>query len=231
MNVSLNADFHRRVLLASAGQPWQDSPQPGVQRIPLDRIGGEVARATSLVRFAPGSRFPAHVHGGGEEILVLSGVFSDETGDYPAGSYLRNPPGSRHTPASAPGCTLLVKLWQFAPDDRDSLRLDTCKLSWQPGEFAGLSLLPLYEHAGVNTRLLRLQPGTRCPPQDWPGGEELLVLEGVLCDEAGDYPAGTWLRNPPGSRYHRYSPKGALLFVKTGHMGVPTYWDLRYGSV
>ena len=99
----LNADFARRVLLHTAGAVWQDSPQAGVQRIPLDRIGAEVARATSLVRFAPGSRFPAHVHGGGEEILVLDGVFSDESGDYPAGSYLRNPPGSRHAPASAPG--------------------------------------------------------------------------------------------------------------------------------
>lgn len=223
----LNADFARRVLLHTAGAVWQDSPQAGVQRIPLDRIGAEVARATSLVRFAPGSRFPAHVHGGGEEILVLDGVFSDESGDYPAGSYLRNPPGSRHAPASAPGCTLLVKLWQFAPDDGATLRLDSRAARWQAGEVAGLSRLPLHEHGGVRTALLRLQPGTRCAAEQFPGGEELFVLEGRLSDEHGDYPAGTWLRNPRGSVCRRHSTTGALVYVKNGHLGAPTCWDVR----
>lgn len=225
--MDLNADFDRRVVIQTADQPWQDSPQAGVQRIPLERIGEEVARATSLVRFAPGSLFPAHVHGGGEEVFVLAGVFSDETGDYPAGSYLRNPPGSGHNPGSAAGCTLLVKLWQFAPDDHGDLRLDTTRMPWQPGAVEGLTLLPLHQHGGVHTLLLRLQPGSRCAVQDFPGGEELLVLEGKLRDEAGDYPVGTWLRNPRGSAWQRYSEEGALLFVKTGHIGAPTCWDAR----
>lgn len=225
--MNLNADFEQRVAIHTAGLPWQDSPQAGVQRIQLDRIGEEVARATSLVRFAAGSRFPAHVHGGGEEILVLDGVFSDETGDYPAGSYLRNPPGSRHTPSSAPGCTLLVKLWQFAPDDHGELRLDTPRMPWQAGEVEGLTVLPLHEHGGVRTALLRLQPGTRCPAQDFAGGEEVFVLEGSLSDEAGDYPAGSWLRNPRGSAYRRHSEEGAVLFVKAGHIGATTCWDAR----
>ena len=75
----------------------------GVDRRPLDRIGEEVARATSIVRYAPGSRFSAHTHGGGEEFIVLDGVFQDEHGDYPPGTYVRNPPGTRHTPGSEPG--------------------------------------------------------------------------------------------------------------------------------
>ncbi|WP_455231948.1 cupin domain-containing protein [Geopseudomonas aromaticivorans] len=223
--MNLNADFDRRVLIHTANAPWQDSPQAGVQRIPLDRLGEEVARATSLVRFATGSRFPEHVHGGGEEILVLEGVFSDETGDYPAGSYLRNPPGSRHAPSSAPGCTLLVKLWQFAPDDHGDLRLDTAGMPWLPGDVEGLAILPLHEHGGVRTALLRLQPGTRCAEQCFAGGEEVFVLDGSLADEAGNYPAGSWLRNPRGSRCRRYSEQGALLYVKTGHIGAPTCWD------
>lgn len=225
--MNLNADFDRRVVIHTAGMAWQDSPQAGVQRIPLDRIGEEVARATSLVRFAPGSHFPAHEHGGGEEILVLDGVFSDETGDYPAGSYLRNPPGSRHTPGSAPGCTLLVKLWQFAPDDGAELHLDTRERPWLADALSGLARLPLHEHGGVRTALLRLAPGSRWPAQPCAGGEEVFVLQGSLSDEAGDYPAGTWLRNPRGSAYHRYSAAGAVLFVKTGHIGAPTCWDER----
>lgn len=223
--MTVNADFDRRVVVDTASAAWQDSPQAGVQRIPLDRIGEEVARATSLVRFAPGSHFSAHRHGGGEEILVLDGVFSDETGDYPAGSYLRNPPGSRHTPASAPGCTLLVKLWQFATDDHAELHLATGAMPWQESAIAGLSRLPLHEHGGVRTALLCLQPGTRCPEQHFPGGEEVFVLEGRLSDEAGDYPAGTWLRNPRGSACRRHSTEGALVYVKTGHIGAPTCWE------
>ena len=64
----------------------------------LDRIGDEVARATSIVRYAPGSSFARHEHAKGEEFLVLEGIFSDDSGDYPAGFYVRNPPGSGHTP-------------------------------------------------------------------------------------------------------------------------------------
>jgi hypothetical protein len=60
----------------------------------LDRIGDEVARATSIVRYAPASHFSPHVHDGGEEFLVLEGTFQDEHGDYPVGSYVRNPPTS-----------------------------------------------------------------------------------------------------------------------------------------
>lgn len=227
--MNLNADFDRRVVIHTASASWQDSPQPGVQRIPLDRIGAEVARATSLVRFAAGSRFPAHGHGGGEEILVLDGVFSDESGDYPAGSYLRNPPGSRHAPASAPGCTLLVKLWQFAADDGATLQVDTRAQVWQATALAGVQRLLLHAHAGVETALLRLQAGTRCPAQAFPGGEELFVLAGRLGDEYGDYPAGTWLRNPRGSVCRRHSAEGALLYVKSGHIGAPTCWDARSG--
>ncbi len=99
----LNADFTERVVIDTAGLDWADSPVPGIRRRMLDRDGGEVARATSIVEYAPGSRFTAHVHDGGEEILVLEGVFEDESGAYGPGTYLRNPPGSSHAPGSAGG--------------------------------------------------------------------------------------------------------------------------------
>ncbi|MCG8563319.1 MAG: cupin domain-containing protein, partial [Hyphomicrobiales bacterium] len=126
--MELNADFSRRAVVHAAELDWTASPMPGVDRRMLDRIGDEVARATSIVRYAPESRFSEHVHGGGEEFLVLDGVFQDEHGDFPAGSYIRNPPQSRHTPGSAPGCTIFVKLWQFDPDDRSHVRIDTNKM-------------------------------------------------------------------------------------------------------
>ncbi|HEY9660942.1 MAG TPA: cupin domain-containing protein, partial [Allocoleopsis sp.] len=102
--MKLHADLSQRAVVVSEDLPWIDSPMPGVQRRMLERDGEEVARATSIVRYAPGSAFSPHTHGGGEEFLVLEGVFSDEQGDYPPGTYVRNPVGSTHTPSSREGC-------------------------------------------------------------------------------------------------------------------------------
>jgi anti-sigma factor ChrR (cupin superfamily) len=218
--MDLNSDFNQRVVQNARDAVWTASPLPGVDRRMLDRIGEEVARATSIVRYAAGSRFDRHVHEGGEEILVLHGVFSDENGDYPAGAYLRNPPGTSHTPFSRDGCTLFVKLWQFAPNDTEPVRIDTSTAAWHAGLVPGLSVMPLHEHGGVSTALVRWAPQTRFNMHSHPGGEEILVLEGVFRDEAGDYPAGTWLRNPRGSRHTPYTgSEGALIYVKVGAIG------------
>ena len=141
----INADFKRRAVMRPADARWQFSPLPGVERWMLDRVGAEVARATSLVRYAPGSSFECHVHDGGEEILVLDGVFSDDNGDHPAGTYLRNPPGSAHEPQSREGCLLFVKLRQFAADDLHPVRITTSAEPWRQGLVPGLSVMPLHE--------------------------------------------------------------------------------------
>jgi len=218
--MNLNTDFSRRVVCHAADAVWIDSPTAGVQRRLLDRVGDEVARATSLVRYAPGSHFARHEHGGGEEILVLEGTFADESGEYPAGTYLRNPPGSAHAPHSREGCLLFVKLRQFAPDDTATVRLDTRLGQWRPGLVPGLTVLPLHSHNGIDTALVRWAPGTRFNAHTHPGGEEILVLEGVFCDEAGEYTRGTWLRSPRWSRHAPFTgPEGALIYVKVGHLG------------
>jgi anti-sigma factor ChrR (cupin superfamily) len=218
--MNLNDDLTQRVVAYAAQAPWAPSPLPGVERRLLDRVGDEVARATSVVRYAPGSHFDRHRHGGGEEILVLDGVFSDETGDHPAGTYLRNPPGSSHAPFSREGCVLFVKLWQFMPGDTESVRIDTRRAAWRPGLVPGLSVLPLHSHEGIDTALVRWAPHTRFQPHRHPGGEEILVLEGVFSDEGGDYPALTWLRSPRWSAHAPFTgPEGALIYVKVGHLG------------
>ena len=218
--MNLNDDFSLRIVAPAADAVWTPSPLPGVERRMLDRVGDEVARATSLVRYAPGSRFDRHVHGGGEEILVLEGVFSDETGDHPAGSYLRHPPGSSHAPSSREGCLLFVKLQQFDPADTRSVRIDTRSAPWRRGLVPGLEVMPLHSHDGVDTALVRWAPKTRFNPHTHPGGEEILVLDGVFNDEGGAYAAGTWLRSPRWSRHTPYTgPEGALIYVKVGHLG------------
>lgn len=223
--MNLHDDFTVRVADLATEARWVPSPNPAVQRRMLDRVGGEVARATSLVRYVPGAKFERHVHGGGEEILVLEGVFSDERGDHPAGTYLRNPPGSAHAPFSQDGCLLFVKLWQFAADDLTSLRIDTQSAQWYQGMVPGLTVLPLHNHDGVNTALVRWAPETQFQQHVHPGGEEIMVLSGVFSDEYGNYPAGSWLRSPSYSRHTPFTgPEGALIYVKTGHLGA-TFMD------
>lgn len=221
--MQINADFEVRVALDTNQMPWVASPMPQVQRKMLDRVGGEVARATSIVRYESGSSFPSHMHGGGEEILVLEGVFEDEHGVYRAGTYLRNPPGTSHHPGSSAGCTLFVKLWQFTPGDMQSVCTDTNSQTWYPGLVSGLEVMPLHEADGVNTALVRWAPQTQFNRHVHPGGEEILVLEGVFYDEFGAYPAGSWLRSPCYSAHTPFTEnEGALIYVKTGHIEAPS---------
>jgi anti-sigma factor ChrR (cupin superfamily) len=216
--MELHADLNQRAVVDTNALAWLPSPLEGVERRLLDRRGGEVARATSIVRYAPGSRFAHHVHRGGEEILVLEGIFSDEHGDYAAGTYLRNPAGSRHAPFSEQGCTILVKLQQMHPDDQQRLVLDTTSAAWLPGAVSGLAVLPLHAFGAEQVALVRWAPGTVFPPHRHPDGEEILVLEGVFQDEHGCYPTGSWLRNPPGSLHRPWSEAGCTIWVKTGHL-------------
>ena len=216
--MQINTDFSKRVVIDSNQSPWTPSPMNGVERCMLDRAAAESGRATSLVRYSPETSFPIHAHPRGEEILVLSGVFSDAGGDYPTGSYLRNPPGSQHAPFSTPGCVLFVKLDQFSSLDGEEVRLNTRQSQWMPGMVPGLLVMPLHDFEGEHTALVRWAPGTCFNRHRHWGGEEILVLDGVFQDEYGTYPAGTWLRSPHLSEHKPFSTEGCLIYVKTGHL-------------
>jgi len=164
----------------------------------LDRVGDEVARATSIVRYAPHSRFASHTHGGGEEFLVLDGIFQDERGDYPAGTYVRNPPTSSYTPGSQPSCTIFVKLWQFG---RTPVRIDTSGFSFAPApDFAGVEFALLYEDAWELVLLERWAPGINISVP-LPGGIELLVLGSRFIEGGEEFTRLSWLRLPAGAMY------------------------------
>jgi anti-sigma factor ChrR (cupin superfamily) len=215
--MEINADFSRRVVVHAARIPWVPSPMAGVERRMLDRIGDEVARATSIVRYAPSSRFSPHTHGGGEEFLVLEGVFQDEHGEFPAGSYVRNPPTSRHTPSSATGCVLFVKLWQFDPADRKEVQLNTVEIAYQAAaNRPGVELLPLFRDHGEDVRLERWMPNASITLHA-PDGAELLVLDGGFDEGAESFEPLSWLRLPTGSVLQaKVGPKGCRIWIKTG---------------
>ena len=211
-----HADLRQRVAVDTAALAWDASPSGTVWRKPLYRVGGEDGPVTSLVRYAPGGSFRPHAHPEGEEILVLDGVFADEHGDYPAGTDLLNPDGSRHAPRSGPGCLLLVRLRQYPGADRPRIVLDTTTGLWAPGPTPGIEVLPLYAQAGYpeRMRLERWTPGAARPRH--PDGEERFVLEGTVQDEEGVAGPGYWLRYPAGDVGPLHSATGGRLYVRVG---------------
>ena len=217
--MKIAADFSQREVVHSATMPWVDSPMAGVSRRPLDRVGEEVARATSVVRYAPGSYFSAHLHAGGEEFIVLEGVFQDEHSDYPVSSYVRNPPQSNHTPRSEAGCVILVKLWQFQPEDRTPVRLNIDKLTPLPHpDVKGVSVTPLYTDKHEQVSVIHIQPNT-CLEMAPEGGAELFVLQGSVQEQQDILLKYTWLRAPIGySLSLKTAEFDTRIWIKTGHL-------------
>ena len=216
--MQIHADVTKRAVMHSQEIDWIASPLPGVDRRMLERDGQEVARATSIVRYAPGSAFSAHTHSGGEEFIVLDGVFTDEMGDFPKGMYVRNPVGSRHTPSSAPGCTIFVKLWQMPPGDQDFVRIDITDESLWGDRAEGQRVLPLHASDHEDVRMERWQAGTSLEARVFPDGAEYFVLDGGFDDADGRYGEGTWLRVPPGGTHAPHTADGCTVYVKSGHL-------------
>jgi quercetin dioxygenase-like cupin family protein len=234
--MNLNAQFEQPAVVHAGAMPWVGSPSPGVERRMLERVGAEVARATSIVRYASGSRFAPHVHRGGEEFLVLDGVFQDEVGDYPAGSYVRNPPRSAHEPRSDSGCTIFVKLWQFDPDDQVVLRVNTAERAFGHRLPSSLrQIMPLFDNQREAVCLQQWPAGIEESVLAPPGGIELLVVDGSFRahldlsrhDTAAgfgtefntEFVAQSWCRLPAGTKLTLASgARGCRLWVKTGHL-------------
>lgn len=217
--MKLNADFSVRAAMHADQIDWVPSPMPGVERKMLDRVGEEVARATSIVRYAPGSSFSPHTHDGGEEFLVLDGVFQDEHGDFPIGSYVRNPPGSRHKPGSEPGCTIFVKLWQFDPGDRQTLVVDTNAASFDPLVCRpGIAGAVIHEDERERVRIEDWAPDARVElmPRD---GLEILCLDGEFQEGGEMFSRWSWLRLPADAQLiARAGADGCRLWLKEGHL-------------
>lgn len=234
----INADFSQRAELCAEQHQWVHSPQSGVHRVMLDRIGAKKARATSLVRYAPDSYFPHHLHPGGEEILVLQGVFSADDKHYPAGWYLRNPPGSGHQPYSDEGATIFVKLRQMTEDEKQYVAIDTNDAEhWQAQ--GKRQVCPLFSSEYEQVSLQRLQSGETVFDSRPEGGAELLVVSGSLVEMKSDqlsdeYSAGSWMRLPAviddntdedinselNTRFANFKAgsDGVTLYLKTGHL-------------
>jgi hypothetical protein len=217
--MKINADFNKRVVVHSGQSEWIESPMKGVFRRPLDRVGSEIARATTVVKYAPNSKFSPHIHTGGEEFLVLEGLFQDEHGDYPVGSYLRNPPESRHTPSSKSGCVMLVKLWQFSPQDRNHVQINANFMQSVPHRaIDNVSLIPLYCDEYEEVSIQHWQPDSTIQIEAQLG-LEVFVIEGTFTEGVDELVSHSWLRIPSGTSLNVTTGScGAKVWVKRNHL-------------
>lgn len=214
--MELNSDFSKRALVHSEQLEWQASPMKGVERRMLDRIGGEVARATTIVRYAPASQFSAHTHSGGEEFIVLDGVFQDEHGDFPVGAYVRNPPTTSHTPGSEEGCTIFVKLWQFDMEDCNQFRKT---MADELGDAVdGVATAILHEDKREAVIYSHLDAGATMT-SNATGGIEILMIDGSATFDGDTLKKNDWLRLPEGEMLSLVAGSGgAKIWMKSGHL-------------
>ncbi len=221
--MNLNLDFSKRIAIHSAGLDWVSTRMKGVKRRMLDRNGAESGRATSIVSYDENSHFSSHTHTGGEEFIVLDGVFQDEHGDFPTGSYIRNPPESSHTPGSNNGCVIFVKLWQFDLNDRTHVRIPKEQMKEVVDENRfGITITPLYQDTKEIVRIEHWQPNTTAPLIT-AGGAEILVLSGSFEENNEAFTKHSWLRLPDNARSTITSGKNGVTFwVKTGHLRYAT---------
>ena len=214
----INADFSRKAFVSPRDEDWVHSPESGVERLMLDRIGDEVARATSIVRYAAGSSFPPHKHPKGEEFLVLDGVFSDDTGDFPAGTYVRNPPGTSHAPHSRDGCRILVKLRQFEADDLTPVVIDTTAQSGWQEVGTGVERLDLHAFGAETVVMLRLATNATFELDGGDGGVELLLVSGAASCAGESLGPESWLRLPGDAHAALSASVATTIWLKTGHL-------------
>jgi hypothetical protein len=214
----INADFSKPAMVIPRDDDWIRSPESGVDRLMLDRVGNEVARATSIVRYAPGSSFPRHVHPKGEEFLVLDGVFSDENGDYPTGTYVRNPPGSSHSPGSEFGCRILVKLRQFEPTDLTKVVIDTTDGALWQESADSTRRQALHAFASERVEMRKIAAGKEFVLDGEAGGAELLVVTGSLWSGPTRLRDECWLRLPKGDTQTLFAERDTTAWIKTGHL-------------
>uniref|UniRef100_A0A7S4JRH3 ChrR-like cupin domain-containing protein n=1 Tax=Odontella aurita TaxID=265563 RepID=A0A7S4JRH3_9STRA len=234
--IELRSDKTRAELVRTGEIDWIATSQAGgVSRKMIERLGTEkVARATTIVRFAPNQSFPRHSHDGGEEFLVLDGVWRDDYGSFGKYSYIRNYIGSGHTPTiGEEGCVILVKLRQMShlskgePEHRNWVGLtpdrvcDEGRTMDEEGVVKKLSLFssPL-ESTSVQVWPKESSLVIKVPKH----GAELFVVDGSFTSQLlGDHDERSWCRIPNDGEevrdFHvRTLGEDVYVWVKEGHL-------------
>ena len=205
----LNADMSKQVIVRASQNEWQTSPSSTVRRKRFHLVGEpESGQVTSLVEYLPGATFHRHEHPDGEEILVLEGVFSDEAGDWPAGSWLLNPEGFAHAPFSEKGCLLFVKLRQYPGAAHLKLDWPTLPNQSKPTATKPVTVSELLIQGDESISIVSFgydevasdeEQVTREYTRQYESGVEGFVLEGEVEMNGNPLVQHDWFRLPAGA--------------------------------
>lgn len=214
----MNDITNKPLVVETASLPWielADGVQGKAVDIALDDFG------TRIVRLAPGACLPPVEEGLGLEVIVLKGELQFGSSLLGVGGFARRPAKHMETPSTKDGCTLYVKTGPFAAGDTNSVTLQAEELPWSPGH-GNLRVKSLHNFQGLGSALVHWPAGERFLLHQHFGGEEIFVLSGTFEDEHGRYPEGTWVQSPHLSQHHPFVLEETVIFVKTGHLPVPS---------
>ena len=235
---ALHDDLAVRVVLPPTETVWRATRRPGLEMRLLEHIRGETPRVSVQIRLAAGT---ASVSLGGSadlELLVERGEIACGAGEdaavWPARHYVRLPLDAeggavelslraeeddagegRNGPDAA---LAYLATGHIAASDTERRRIDTTESSrWLPGPVEGTEVMPLHGHGTSNVMMIRWLGAVAFRPRLDPLGEEVLVVSGCLQDADGEYPAGTWIRNPVPAWQSWSGDPGTLVYYKSGH--------------
>lgn len=212
-----NADFSQRVVIHPSDKQWGETQMSGVRFQLLEACCLPYPRRTLVLDCKPGSVINKHDSQMEVEFFVLDGEIADENGNYPKGTYVRNPNGSSHAHSKL-GCRLFVKLSQIHEEDQGQRVINTKRESkWLPGPVEGTEIYPLHMWDCESVFLIRWLSEASFKPTLNPDGEEIYVVHGQLNDKQGTYPKGSWIRNPPVSWQSWEADNGTIVYYKHGH--------------
>ncbi|CZF82927.1 ChrR Cupin-like domain protein [Grimontia celer] len=214
--IEWNVDLSAPISIKGGSLPFSDTPMVGVKRMMFERRGDEIARrATSCVRYAPGSSFKPHSHPGGEEYVVLEGTFSDQNGDFTKGWYVRNPVGSTHAPFTKEGCEIFVKLSQVPSTEPDYFYLNTNEADWTSVSELHKTL-SLWDSDLEETSLNQLKAGYQSTEETFDKVVEYFVLSGSATINGTQYEHHSWMRFPANTPVTIATNSGAMIYRKIG---------------
>ena len=217
--MNINDDIRKKVVVHPRNKQWTAEHSGMCETLYLDLVDKVKPVATKLVRISPSSILPPEMIGGGKEVLVLEGTYNDQRGEYPTGSYMRFPPGTKQEAFTDKGCLLFVKTWQFEPTDRKRVNIDAFRAEMKrPRKRQGVVLQQLYSDYREDVRIEHWERNHRLVIHQC-NGLEVLLLSGEFFEPSASYKPLSWVRLPPGRPLKVVvGDQGVRVLIKESHL-------------
>ena len=149
------------------------------------------------------------------DLLVLNGAVDAGAGRMLEGGDFAIRKGATELRGGAEGAQVLAYR-ETGGAHCDEITVPRDERPWRAGRTPGMLIANLCS-TGHALSLLLWQPGARARRHGHPGGEEIFVVRGELCEEQR-HPAGSWMRLHAGSWHAPHVETPTLILVRSGHL-------------